>query len=429
LTFQQWINSFHLSAMSYQLSANWITRYAIYGLLIFTPLARGSVQGWAISTIHLVTLIALTSFLVEKSLSRNWQWIKTPLDMPILILIILSILSTVFSVHRYTSIWSIILLINYVTIYYLIIHTFRTRSQFRQVIYIIIGVGAFLSIFGLIKLIGANPFSWWEYTDIRQSQFRLASTFGNPDHLAGYMEMALPLLLGILLLGYKPGIVTLLIYLCCTLLTALVFSLSRGGWSGAFTGLAFMSIALLTNRHFQRKKFFMCLIGGFFAVALIVLSSTPVVERIRTLEQKDQIPNFKSRISRWRGTVEMIEDYPLLGVGPGNFAFIFTQYQPPGFATRSFYAHNDYLDFTSEVGLPLSAIVVWMIIAFYRQGFRKLKNPSRLVRGITLGSMSGITAMLFHSISDFNLHIPANAILFTVLSTFVVSAIPHSNSN
>ena len=65
-----------------------------------------------------------------------------------------------------------------------------------------------------------------------------------------------------------------------------------------------------------------------------------------------------------------------------------------------------------------------MIIALYRKGFRKLKNPSRLVRGITLGAMSGITAILVHSISDFNLHIPANALLFTILAAIVVAPLP-----
>ena len=86
--------------------------------------------------------------------------------------------------------------------------------------------------------------------------------------------------------------------------------------------------------------------------------------------------------------------------------------------------HNDYLHFISEAGLPLIAIIVWMMIALYRKGFKKLKNLSRLVRGITLGAMAGITAILVHSISDFNLHIPANALLFTVLAALVVGPLP-----
>ena len=419
--------SFGLSPMYKLLSASSVTRWALYALLIFTPLARASVQGWAVTTIHLVTLIALASFLVENSFAWNWKWIETPLDKPILILIILSILATVFSMHKYTSIWSTILLFNYIIIYYLIIHTVRTRSQFRQLLYIIIGVGVFLSIFGFFKLIGVNPFPWWEYTDIRQSNLRLASTYGNADHLAGYMEMAIPLILGLLLTGYRNVKIIFIICLAFFMFLAIVLSFSRGGWLGLGTGLGFMTIALLTDSRRDIKLTLATLIGGTLILLFIALSSTPVVERLRTLELKGEIPNLKSRVSRWRGTVEMIRDYPLLGTGPGTFAIVFTQYQPPGYANRSFYAHNDYLHFISEIGLSLTVVIVWMIIALYRRGFKKLKNPSRLVRGITIGGMAGITAILVHSIGDFNLNIPTNAILFTILGALVVAPLPIDN--
>ena len=122
----------------------------------------------------------------------------------------------------------------------------------------------------------------------------------------------------------------------------------------------------------------------------------------------------------------MIEDYPLLGTGPGTFAFVYTQYQPPGLDARYFRAHNDYLQLTSETGLALVPVMVWMIIALFAEGFKKFNNPSRLVRGVTIGAMSGITAILVHSILDFNLHIPANAILFTILVAIVASPIPEA---
>jgi O-antigen ligase len=404
-----------------------ITRWTVYALLIFTPLARASVQGWAVTTIHLVTLIALTAFLIEKSLTGNWKWIKTPLDKPIFVLIILSALSTVFSMHIYTSIWSTILLINYVTIYYLIIHTVRTRSQLRQFVYCIIGVAIFLSVFGLFKWSGANPFPWWKYTDIPQQSIRLSATFGNANHLAGYMEMALLLTLGLLLTGFRGGKRILMIYITIMFLAALILSLSRGGWFGALMGLGFMASALMADRHFKNKKLVLALSGGIMAVALIVLSATPVVERIITLTEGDPEVNIYSRLVGWRGINKMISDHPLIGTGPGTFATVYTQYQPPGLASRRFYAHSDYLQFISEVGIAVAVVIVWMIIALYRKGFKKLKNPSRLVRGTTIGAMAGITAILVHSFSDFNLNIPANAILFTILGAVAVSPLPFDN--
>ena len=401
-----------------------ITRYSLYALLIFTPLARGSVQGWAVTTIHLVTLMALTAFLIEKTLTGKWQWIKTPLDKPIFILLILLILSSIFSLHRQTSFWAIILLLNYLTIFYLTIHTVKTRLQTKQLVYLIIGIALFLTAFGLYKRFGVNPFPWWNYTDIPQSPDRLSSTYGNPDHLAGYMEMAIPLILGLFLIGFKGGRLFLIIYFTFLLITALALSLCRGGWIGTFLSLAFMGVALLTSQYFERKGFLIALIGGFLAVAFIVLASTPVVERVLTMTERDPETNLQARIIGWKGTIAMIKDHPLMGTGPGTYSTIFTQYQPPGTLKRRRMAHNDYLHFVSETGLFLIPILIWMIIALYKKGFKKLKSSSRLVRATTLGALAGITAILFHSITDFNLHIPANAILFAILTALIVAPLP-----
>ncbi|GEM_PF-4463530 len=47
------------------------------------------------------------------------------------------------------------------------------------------------------------------------------------------------------------------------------------------------------------------------------------------------------------------------------------------------------------------------------------------MRGISLGTMAGVTAILIHSIGDFNLHIPSNALLFSVLAALVMSLDPN----
>jgi O-antigen ligase len=399
-----------------------IPRYALYTLLIFTPLARASVQPWAITTIHIITLTALTAFLLEKTLSNNWQWVRTPLDVPFVCLLLLCLLSTVFSMHFRTSFWSLILLLNYLTIYYLVINTIRTRTQLRHLIYLIIGIAAFLSIFGFFKRAGINPFPWWDYTDLKSSI--ISSTFGNYNHLAGYMEMAIPLVLGLFFTGLTSGKRFLLICLTCLLLAALLLTLSRGGWMSAFVCFGFMTLALLTNPHFSRKKLVGALAGVCLVLSFIVLTSTPVVERVRTLERGVEVPNLAARQKVWGGMVDMIEDHPILGTGPGTFATVFTQYQPAGLTSRYVTGHNDYLHLASEVGLFLVVIVVWMIIALYRKGFQKLKHPSRLIRGTTLGAMSAIAAILVHSVVDFNLHIPSNAVLFTVLTALVVAPLP-----
>jgi O-antigen ligase len=190
-----------------------------------------------------------------------------------------------------------------------------------------------------------------------------------------------------------------------------------------FVGLAFMLGAILTTQYIGRKTITFIIIGGIIFWTFIVLSNRPVVMEILTLKEASEDTSLQSRVLVWEKTIDMVRDYPSLGTGPGTYSTIFTQYQPPGFTVRYFMAHNDYLHFISETGLALIVLMGWMIVAFYRKGITKLTNPSRFIRGTTLGAMSGVTAILFFSIYDFNLHIPANAILFTVLCAIIVSPV------
>jgi len=117
----------------------------------------------------------------------------------------------------------------------------------------------------------------------------------------------------------------------------------------------------------------------------------------------------------------MIRERPLLGFGPGTFPFTFFMFQPP--ATPGWYnmAHNDYVHFIAEMGILLPVIMIWMIVALFRHGFLKLRSPSLLLRGATLGSMAGVLAILCHSYIDFNLHIPANGLFFTILAALIAA--------
>ena len=109
------------------------------------------------------------------------------------------------------------------------------------------------------------------------------------------------------------------------------------------------------------------------------------------------------------------------GVSLGTFAYSFFKFQPAEIQGWYNMAHNDNVHFIVETGILLPVIMVWMIIALFWKGFKKLHSPSLFIRGATLGSMAGIVAILFHSFVDFNLHIPANALFFTILCAIVAA--------
>ncbi len=399
----------------------------VCGLMVFSPLARGSVQGWAVNTIHLVSLLALTALLINKSLTWQWKWIRTPLDKPLLLLVILVILSTILSVHPRTSFWALVLLINYIVIFYTAIHTINTRSRLRTICGLIIGVAVFLSVFGIFKRFGINPFPWWDYSDLHYPKAFLSSTYGNHNHLAGYLEMVIPVMIGMLFTGLNRGKFMITIYLLLIILSAFVLTLSRGGWISMFIGTGFIVGVLLFDQKFRYRTILLSSFAAVTAIIILVFISTPVTERILTMTQSNEAAGLYSRAMVWKEVMNVIKDHPVIGTGPGTFGLIFTQYQPPGMSVRFYMAHNDYLHFISETGLLIIPVMVWMILSIYHRNFQKLNHTSRLIRYTNFGAVGGITAILVHSLVDFNLHIPANALLFTILVVIIV--VPESGKS
>jgi O-antigen ligase len=399
----------------------------LYALLLFSPLARGSVQDWAVTVIHLLTVAAAAVFFLRAALGKRLEWVPTPVDLPAFLLLLIVAASTAFSVTPRLSLQSALLLLNYLLVFYWTVQAVRSRTHLRQLLWVICMIGFLLTIIGFLKLFGNNPFPWWNYTDLEPTPW-FTSTFGNRNHLAGFMEMAIPLALGICLSGVRGWKFGFAVYFVLALSTALVLSLSRGGWLGAFIGLLFMAVCLLLDRRFKRKAILLTIVGGSFVVILVVLSSTSTVERILTVSDFKGGSAIGSRLVVWGGVLDMIEQNPILGAGPGTFPYVFTRFQPPGFAHHFKMAHNDYLQFAAEAGLPVLGIMGWAAFLLYRKGFQKLQDSSRLIRGTTLGALSGITAILVHSFFDFNLQIPANTLLFTVLCAVVAAPKPSMHS-
>jgi O-antigen ligase len=106
----------------------------------------------------------------------------------------------------------------------------------------------------------------------------------------------------------------------------------------------------------------------------------------------------------------------VLGWGLGTFADVYPQY-------RSFYtafyideAHNDYLQLLIEMGAAGFFTMIWFLWVVFRAANRKLRHWSSDINGaVALAALLGIVGILVHSLVDFNLQVPANAMIFYVL--------------
>ena len=127
------------------------------------------------------------------------------------------------------------------------------------------------------------------------------------------------------------------------------------------------------------------------------------------------------RLNVLRDGLKMAADHPLAGWGLGTFPVVYPQYR--SFYTSKFVnqAHNDYVQVLVETGVVGFALVVWGMVVFFREAFRKMDRAPALLRSPALAATVACTGLLVHSFLDFNLHIPANAALFAVLCALVTT--------
>jgi len=80
------------------------------------------------------------------------------------------------------------------------------------------------------------------------------------------------------------------------------------------------------------------------------------------------------------------------------------------------HAHNDYLEFLSDLGISGLLLLGGGLILLARGVFIIWAGRrDKCATYVTLGAAIGVFAILLHGVVDFNMHIPSNALLFFIL--------------
>jgi O-antigen ligase len=116
----------------------------------------------------------------------------------------------------------------------------------------------------------------------------------------------------------------------------------------------------------------------------------------------------------------MIAAHPVLGVGFGAFATAYPQYgEHDSVEFQVAQAHNDYLQILADCGAVGGLLALWFIALLARSVWRGVQHQDARLAAWCLGAGGGIFALMVHSIFDFNLQLPSNAMLFLFLSALV----------
>jgi len=181
---------------------------------------------------------------------------------------------------------------------------------------------------------------------------------------------------------------------------------------------------LFKKKILKRMLLVVIVCGVIVFFALSHFDLTMVAGRAKTIIEGVGIDDIRMQI--WLGALELIRANPLAGTGIGTFVYVYPQatIRPSGLYSYSLidYAHNDYLQMMVELGFVGLFLMLWLIAGAIWFGLREFwTSEGPFKRSIVLGATVGIMSMALHSFVDFNLRIPANAILFVTLVAIIMT--------
>lgn len=259
--------------------------------------------------------------------------------------------------------------------------------------------------------------------------------FVNHNHFAGYMNMLIFVPLALALSRSVRSELRLFHGFAVVIMgISVAASLSRGGAISLLAGAMFFLIGSFMLRRKEKidgpgaLPWSRVAAVGVIVIAMVAgglwIAAGPVAERaIQTVEQARSSEALEALAGRswiWKDTLRMISANPLLGVGLGAYETAYPAYSSNDGTLRVSEAHNDYLQAVADGGVTGALVVMWFLFLLSRSFTRGVSSSllyrDPLLRTLALGTASSIFTMLIHSLFDFNLQLPSNALLFLTLS-------------
>ncbi len=391
--------------------ANRAIEYLFYALFFLVPLvfAGNTSELFEFNKMWLTFAIAagIGFFWISKMvILRDFRIRRTPLDIPILLFLVAMIVSTIFSWDQHISFFGyysrfnggLLSMLTYVFLFYAFVSNLEEngpRFVKRAVLSSLLS-GLVVALWALPSHFGYDPtclifrghldVSCW--TADFQPRVRIFGPLGQPDWLAGYMGVLLPISFVFALeelkktknlLNKKVLFHSALFFM---FLSSLIYTGSRSGIAASF-----IALALLAFFYFFKQKDNLALLKtkglGVLAViliALVFLIGIPLpginkvsfnelrktITKEKVAEVNQDVPSgvelggsnsFQIRLIVWEGAIKAWMANPIIGTGVETFAFAYYKYRPAEHNLVSEWnflynkAHNEYLNYLTTTGL------------------------------------------------------------------------------
>jgi O-antigen ligase len=395
----------------------------VLAILVLGPLATGAVRPLPFLIIQGLTLGVMLLWGARLWLSSRPQLFWPPICWAVAAFTIYAIVRYLTADIEYVARQELIHILVYAFLFLAILNNLYRQELTQTISYVLVFLAMAISFYAIYQFLTHSNRVWHYYV---RADFGASGTYISRNHLGGFLEMILPLGLAYTLTSrLKPVAKVFLGYASLVILAGIAVTVSRGTYVS--TGLAMLLFfGVLLFRRTYRLPSLVMLVVLIGAGAYFLPRSFAIQARLKpTLEGTGRIED-DTRYLLWRAAIRVWEEDIWQGVGPGHYDYRFRQFRPADVQARPGWAHNDYLNALAEWGIVGTGLVAsaWGLLGLgvlktwptVRHAPRDLgEDRGRNKFAFVLGSSVGLAAILVHSVVDFNMHIPANAILAVTL--------------
>jgi O-antigen ligase len=418
--------------MNRQLLDRWCERgilALVLVILVFGPLAIGATRALPFLIIQGLTLGVMLLWGARFWLSSRPQLLWPPICWAVVAFTAYAIVRYCTADIEYIARQELIRVLVYACLFFAILNNLHRQESTQIISCTLVFLAMAISGYAIYQFVAHSNRVW--YFEVPH-EFGASGTYILRNHLGGFLEMLLPLGLAYTLTSRLKAVTKVFLgYASLVILAGIAVTISRGTYASTAVALLLFFGVLLFHRTYRLPALAL-LVVVVAAGAYYLPRSFPVQARLKpVLEGQGRIEQ-DSRVLLWQAAIRIWHENPWWGVGPAHYDYRFRQVRPVEVQLRPAWAHNDYLNTLAEwglvgVGLVASALVLlglgvlktWRFVRGKPKGLGEERNSNRFA--FVLGASLGLVAILVHSVVDFNMHIPANAILAITLMALLSS--------
>ncbi len=258
-------------------------------------------------------LLCLASLIVKALTTKRFEFKTEGVGLMIILMLMIYFLAAVcsFVPFKGVQIWAVYFA--FMVFYFVIINTIKTKKQLMDILTVFALSGVAVCIYGILQYIfGWNVNQAWIDEEMFEDiKMRIYSTLENPNVLGEYILLVLPVTIA--LMWKKRGVFAKIVFggMAAVMGIALILTFSRGCWVGIMASAA---------------VFVTFVAGKLWGLLLVVLPIIPMILPESIINRFTSIGNMKDsstsyRVYIWMGTLHMLRDFWLTGIGPGDEAF------------------------------------------------------------------------------------------------------------